>query len=123
MKLKDLNNIDINDLKNIDWRRAKEQLQSRPDLIINVLLVVATLAIVFVTYNKYASTKKASKQEIAELRKKVAALKKSETAQKQNNDFLKDIPKAIAGDQLIAALSEFAIRRDVQILSFSLSMP
>ena len=119
MNLKDLNNIDIKDLRNIDWSQIKDRLQSRPNLLINISLVVVTLLVLFSTFNKYTEATKSSKTEIVGLQERLAALKKFEAAKKKHNDFLKKAPKAIAGDQLIQTLSELAIRRDVQILSFS----
>jgi len=119
MNLKDLNNININDLKNIDWRQVKSRLQSRPDLIINILLIVATLTIVFSAYRKYTTVIKSLAKEKKELSAKSEMLEKLELTRKLYNDFIQDIPEIISGDQMIEALSDFAIERNVQILSFS----
>lgn len=117
--LKDLNNIDIKDLQNIDWSQLKDRLQSQPGLFIHFLLIIVTLAVLFSSFNTYTQANKQSKIETAELNKRLAALDKFEIAKTQHGDFFKEAPKAIAGDQLTQTLSEFAIKRDVQILSFS----
>ena len=119
MNLKDLNNIDIKDLRNIDWSYVKGQLQSRPDLLINILLMIATFTVLISSYSKYTEMKHSSKAETEELQERLAAIEKFEAAKTQHNDFLKTAPKSITGDQLIQTLSEFAINRNVQILSFS----
>ncbi|MCK5179365.1 MAG: type 4a pilus biogenesis protein PilO [Candidatus Omnitrophica bacterium] len=119
MNLKDLNSINVKDLQNIDWDRVKDRIQSQPDLLINILLVIVTFAVLFSTFNTYTKTAKTSKAETIALQKRLVALKKFEAAKKEHSDFLKEIPKAIASDQLIQTLSELAIQRDIQILSFS----
>jgi len=119
MNLKDLNNIDIKDLQNIDLGQIKDRLQGQPDLLIDILLVVVTLVVLSSTFNKYTEATKLSGIETVELQEQLVALEKFEAAKKQHHDFLKEAPKSIAGDQLVQTLSEFAIRRDVQILSFS----
>lgn len=118
MNLKDLNNIDIKDLQNVDWSQAKDRLQSQPDLLINIILVVVTFAVLFSTFNKHTQTTKSSEIEILELQERLDAVEKFETAKTQHSNFLKEAPKSIAGDQLIQTLSEFAIKRNIQILSF-----
>lgn len=119
MNLKDLNKIDIHDLKNIDWRQAKAQLQSRPGLIINILLIGVTLFVVSSAYQKYARLTKSLGREAAELREKADALEKSRLTQKQYDDFLKSVPEVIPGDRMVETLAGFAVNRGVQILSFS----
>ena len=119
MNLKDLNSIDIKDLKNIDLGEIRDRLQSQPDLLIIILLAVVTLAVLFSSFNGYTEATKSSEIETVELQKRLAAIEKLESVQKLHASFVKDAPKAIAGDQLIQTLSEFALRRDVEILSFS----
>ena len=119
MNLKDLNNIDVKDLQNIDWNQIMGRIKSQPDLLINVLLIVVALVVSFSSFTKHAVTKKFSKTKMVELQKKLVALEKFEALKKEHSVFLKEIPKAIASDQLIQTLSELAIQRDIQILSFS----
>lgn len=119
MNLKDLNKINIEDLKGLDWGQAKDRFLSQPDRIINILIVMVTIAVIFSAHKNYTRATKALKKTVIELQEKSAALDKFNAAQEQLNNFIKDAPKEISGDELIEKLSQFAIKRDIQILSFS----
>jgi len=119
MNLKDLNNINIKDLKNIDWGGAKERLQSQPDLLFNILLAIITVVVLFSTYNKYKEMAETSKNKIEILQERLMAYEKLQSVQEQQRAFLSMAPKAINIDQFIQTLSEFAIDRNIQILAFS----
>ena len=119
MNLKNLNKITLDDLKNIDWARVKGYLQSRPDLAINILLVVITFVVMVTSFQKYINARKSSESEIALLKKKQTVLDKLTHTQKQYDRFIKDVQTVITGDQLIEILSKLALQRDIQILSFS----
>ncbi|MBN1869617.1 MAG: type 4a pilus biogenesis protein PilO [Candidatus Omnitrophica bacterium] len=119
MNLKDLNKIDIKDLQNIDWSQIKNRVLTQPDLAINIVMSLITVIILFTTFDKYKATSKIFNDEITDLEKRLAAFEKFEDTEKQTKEFLDKIPKAIGSDQVIQTLSEFAVRRSIQILSFS----
>lgn len=119
MNLKDLNKIDIKDLQKIDLNEVKERVQSRPDLLINIALIVVTVFVIFSSFNKYKDVARTSKLQITKLKKRVDALEQFENVKKELSDFVKESPDAIAGDRFIQILSEIATRRNIQILSFS----
>lgn len=117
--IKKLNNISVDDLKNIDFGRTKEWLQSQPGLIINSLLIIVTIVIVFSSYNKSQESTKLLRKERTQQQEKLKALKSFNALEKQYKSFAKNIPQTIDEDELITVLSEFAIARKVRILSFS----
>jgi Tfp pilus assembly protein PilO len=119
MNLKDLNNINIEDLKNLDWAEAKDRFLSQPDRVLNVLMVIMTISVLFFVYKNYTRVTKALGKKVSDLQEKSAALDKFNAAQEELNNFMKDVPKEISGDELIEKLSQFAINRNIQILSFS----
>jgi hypothetical protein len=119
MNLKDLNSIDIKDLKNIDLTEVKSRIQSQPGLLIIILMAFVTIAVLYSSFNGYTTATKSSKIQTAELQERLAAIEKLEGSQKLHASFVKEAPKAIAADQLIQTLSEFAFQRNVEILSFS----
>lgn len=117
MKLSDLNKIKIEDLKQIDLRQVRENLQSRPDLIIQIVLVLITILTIFSTCNTHKEKTASLKKEVLELRKKSKALEKFETTQKDYNEYIKDTPQVISKIQLSRKISESAERWDIKILS------
>lgn len=117
--LKDLNNIDIKDLQNIDWGAAKDRLQSRPELLINILLTIVTVFVLSSTFKKFIHKSKISKNEQVLLQEKLNAFDKLSAIQKKYRDFRNNVPEVIGDDQLIETLSKFASRHNVQIVSFS----
>jgi len=119
MILKELNSIDVKDLKNIDWRRMANRIQSRPDLAINIVLVIATLVTLLFTYKRYLNKTQDLEDTLSSLEETSEAIDKMEIIRKEYSDFQKSIPDTINANQLIETLSKFALKRDVQILSFS----
>ena len=119
MNLKNLSKIDFNELKNIDWETVKEYLLSRPGLIINVSIIAAT-AVVTLTYcRSQLQSVKALNDEITVLQEKAGVISALDKTQKEYDQFVKQIPQTISADMLIEILSEIALERDVQIVSFS----
>jgi len=119
MNLKDLNNINLKDLQNVDWKDLQDRAQNKPEIIINIVLILVTLAVVGFSYQKGSKTVSSLEKEIKELKEKSEAVRKSTLTTGRYNAFMSKTQKFISGDQLIEKLSEFAIRRNVQILTFS----
>ncbi len=119
MNLKDLNNIDVAALKNIDWSQVRDYLRIRPDLTVNVLLVLATLITMFASYGSYKSSMTTLKRTAKELDEKMKSFEKLQITQKQHDEFLKNAPEAIKKGSFVETISELAIKRDIQIISFS----
>jgi hypothetical protein len=44
MDIKDLAQLDIKDLKNIDYREALKALQSRPDVLISSIVILVSIS-------------------------------------------------------------------------------
>jgi len=119
MKISDLNKITARDIKNYDWRSLKDHLLSDPTPIFCFLAVVITITAVSIAYRTYKGAVKTQRIEIPKLRNRVEALNSFEIVQKHHSDFLAKAPKAISENKLIEILSEIALARSVQILSFS----
>lgn len=117
--IKKLNNISVDDLKNIDFSRSKEWLQSQPGVMINSLLIIITIVIVFSAYSKNRESAKLLQKEYVQLKEKLEVLDGFNTTEKKYKSFTKNLPQTIDKDELITVLSEFAISRKVRILSFS----
>jgi len=119
MNIKDLNQIKVEDLKNVDLSLIKENLLSRPHYIINVVLVVATIAGSIHLYQRNQSETAQIKKEIVKLKDRLSAVKKQKKLEEQHKEFTADFPKIISVDDLGDKLSEFAVLHNVQIVTFS----
>jgi len=120
-----LQNIDVKDLKdlknlkNIDVSQIKEKLQSRPDLLINLVLIITTLFAVFYTYKKNTTEAKMLKAEVGQLEQRMVVVEQGDRSQEEYDNFLTSFPESLPSDQIINKLSEFAGIHNIQILSFS----
>lgn len=123
MKIKTLRNIDIKQilqyLKTINVDQIREVIQTRPDIIIKVVLIGLTLFFSARIIGGYSGTARQLKNEITQMQDKLNAIEESKKIQKQYDDFIRNFPESILPDQLISKLSEFAAQRNVQILSFN----
>jgi len=119
MNIEDLQNININDLKNIDWRSAKERLFSQPNKILNVVIICATLITIHSVYRSWAKTSKTLKVKLTQQEEKTQALEKFKNTQKIFREFLNNVPEVVSENRLIEMLSKIALESGVQIISLS----
>src|SRR3989338_4817335 len=119
MDLRDLNKINLEDLKAIDWELAKAHLLAKPDIAINALMVMIMMAVFVSSFNSYATESKSLKSQISELETKYEAREAFEATQKGYAEFLKNFPETVPDNRLIEILSEIAIKRNIQIIAFS----
>ena len=100
MNLKDLSKLDIKDLQNIDLSQAKDFLTSRPDILINILLIAVTLFATMYVYNRHSLQSTQIEQQILELTEKTEIVDE----QKKTNTALGLVQKSI--DSLVKAIGK-----------------
>lgn len=114
-----LSKIDIKDLKNIDINQIKETVKNRPDILIIIVLIGATLfATISICVSKINEAGSVNNN-IAKMNQRLAAFKESVEAKKNYDDFIANFPKVLPNDQFITKLSEYADNNKVRILDFS----
>lgn len=122
-KIKDwvasLRNINIKDLQNIDAQQLGDMLRQRVDIVLNITLVLVTMAATVLIVKGSGKRSEMLTWEIKQLEERGEAVKESERLKGEYSAFLKSFPEPILTDQLINKLSEFAADRQIQILSFS----
>ena len=122
-KIKDwvasLRNLNIKDLQNIDARQLGDMLRQRIDIVLNITLVLVTMAATVIIVKGSDKRSEMLTWEIKQLEERGEAVKESERLKGEYSAFLESFPGSIVTDQLINKLSEFAAARQVQILSFS----
>ena len=47
MQIKDLRKVDVNELKKLDFAKIQEEILAKPDIAVNVVLVLLSLLVVF----------------------------------------------------------------------------
>lgn len=119
MNIKDLSKLDINDLKNLDFAKIQEGILAKPDLAVNVALVLLSLFAMFQIFNSRQGEIRNMKGQLEELEKKSAIVDTYHSTQKQLTDLIGSLPKGIQEDKVIDQLTDMAANRNVQILSFS----
>lgn len=119
MDLRDLNKITLEDLKAIDWDIAKSNLVRRPDLLFNSAMILVTLIYGIFTYQSSAQKLSSLKGDLSNLEERYSTLQGLETVKEKHAAFIKGVPETISDNQLIEILSEIALKRNVQITSFS----
>ena len=132
MKISDLNKITLTDLKNYDWGAVKDRFLKNSDWssvkdhvlrnpkpIVCALTIIITVTAVSLAYRIRKDVVNTQKTEIKELQKRAEAVEDFEFTKAQYTSFLAKVPEAISEDKLIEMLSEIALARGVQIISFS----
>lgn len=123
MDIKKLQNIDIKQVieyaRSLNIEQIREAVQTRPDLIIKVVLIGLTLFSSMRILGSYSGTARKLGTEIKTMQEKLDAIEESKRIQKEYDDFTANFPESILPDQLISTLSDFAARHNVQILSFN----
>src|SRR3990167_4782658 len=122
-KIKDwvasLRNLNIKDLQNIDARQLGDMLRQRIDIVLNITLVLVTMAATVIIVKGSDKRSEMLTWEIKQLEERGEAVKESERLKGEYSAFLESFPGPILTDQLINKLSEFAADRQGQIRSFS----
>lgn len=122
-KIKDmlaaLRNVNIRDLQNIDARELGEMLRQRIDIVLNVVLVLVTIAATVGIVKGYGKKAQALALEITQMQDRAGAVKESQRLKGEYAALFESFPKPILADQLMNKLSGFAAYRQVQVLSFS----
>ncbi len=114
-----LKNINIKDLQNVDARDVANFLRQRLAIVVNVVLVVVTIAVMANVVKNYGKKSQTLALEIKQKEEKLKVAREADRLAKEHAAFLANFPVPIAADQLIKKLSEFAAARQIQILSFS----
>ncbi len=122
--IKKLQNLDLNDLKNIDLKTINYEkilnfFKAHLDKTIVAASVLATLFFSFQYFiKKHAEITTVSNQ-ITQLEKKIAAIKEYDAVDKKTNDFLNLIPPPVSDEDFMNKLTDFADKRNIQIKSFA----
>ena len=116
---KDLKNLDFSKLKDYNFHRLKDDLASKPNLLINMGLIVATIFCVIIAASNYISTSQGVHVKEVEIASRLDMIQQKTAAEQTLKTYLSTYPTAIPTNQLIGKISEFAEEAHVNIISFS----
>ncbi len=117
-KLREINAKDLQYI--VAWQVARV-FRHRVDILINIILVFATVIVLVVVSQWYSKISKGLKWEISQMEEQGGVIKDFERLRGEYEGLMSQFPKVILTDSLIliSKLSEMATFRHVHILSFS----
>jgi hypothetical protein len=116
---KDLKKIDFSKLKEYNIERIKQDLSTKPKLLINGILLLMTVICILSSFHFYRSGSAKIKKEMDELNQKNEIMQATKTQEVDYKTFMDNLPEIIPNNQLIGRISEIAESSRVNILSFS----
>ena len=116
---KDLKKIDFSKLKEINLDRIREELTTKPKILINSIFILAAVIVSMYSLNYYLRESGVIAQEIVSLNQKLEIISAKKTVDVQYAKFLSELPEIIPNNQLIGKISDFAEKTKINIISFS----
>ncbi|MBF0384665.1 MAG: hypothetical protein HQL27_02220 [Candidatus Omnitrophica bacterium] len=100
MDIRRLNQIKIEDFKNIDFLELKDQILSRPHILINIALAAVTIFLSFGALKSYRVKLSNLKTQVNEANEKLESIKEQEKLNKEHKEFLRNAPYPISIESL-----------------------
>jgi len=116
MNLKDLTQLDINDLRNIDIDQVKSALISKPNVLINIILVGVTVLVAVSVYTNHTVKEKNIEKEIKIASKKLKVVQEHNKILEAIQAFIDSAPVPIEISSLMTMLNENASNFNIQII-------
>ena len=114
-----LQSIDAKDLKNIDFGQVKNNIKSKPDILLIIVLITASLSATIYMYTDYKKKTKEFEEKKITYDDQLNAAKQNEIIKAKYDKFLNEFPDKIIIDQMIEKLSTYAFNYNINIISFS----
>ena len=114
-----LQTIDAKDLKNIDFNDLKNRLiEKQENLILFLLIIISVFATIY-CLSQYINNSQKNHNKIALLKEQLKATDETKITQKDYDEFIKKFPNSISINELGDKLTEFSLKRNIKILSYS----
>ena len=114
-----LNKMELKNLQNIDYTKLLTKVKGRPDLLITIGAIVAAVFISSKIYIHNSGKMDSTKKEIKALEEKITAINNYKQKEEELKQFVSHIPEPINGNNLMNLLTDLAVKRQIQIESFS----
>jgi len=119
MNILDLTKLDVKDLQKVDYKKLWIDIKKSPDSLIMLLIVISAIIFSICYYQKRSQELGTLRNDVIAMRQKVDLVKQYNFHKNEINLFLKDLPKELPQDELIAKLTDMAVKRGVKIESFT----
>lgn len=116
MKIPDISKIDI---KDIDVVKIQNELMQRKELVVQVLLALASIVVGVSAFNGSQAEIAKYKSQIASLQAKTGAIDEYNKTQGEVKDFINKVPAPVSQDKMITLVTDLAGKNDVKILTFN----
>ncbi|MGE0267219.1 MAG: type 4a pilus biogenesis protein PilO [Candidatus Omnitrophota bacterium] len=114
-----LQNVDVRDLKNIDFTQIQENIKSKPDILIIIALLAVSLSATMYFYVNFTKKTKDMEQKSVKYKEQLGSAEQNKTLKEKYDKFMAEFPEKIVIDDLIDKVSVFAINHNIKIISFS----
>jgi len=117
--LQKLNSVKVEDIKNIDVSQLKDNVTKRPDILINIILVIVTLFVASHLHSNRGNENKRLKSEVEKAKKTLITVNQLTKTKEKFDKLIKNFPEPLTEEALIKLLSGFAVKHSIQVISFS----
>lgn len=119
MNLRDISKLDIKDLQKIDYLSFAKDIAKTPDKLIIFLAPVLAVFAGFNVFSRSQAELKAMAADTVQMQEKTGLVSEYKIAQEELQKFLDSTPKKISETEFTDKITELAVKRGVQIESFS----
>ena len=119
MNLKELSQLDVKDLKNIDYKALLEEAKKSPDILINIAVIILVVAFSLFYFNSKKQELQSLTQNTSVLETKWKIFEELQQAQDALKKLRSVIPAEITEANLIDLIARQAEKNSVLIESFS----
>lgn len=119
MKISDLANLDVKDLQNIDYSALFKELKKKPDIIIELVCVIITIALCFYVYNNKKDEFKILSKTFTDLEQKSVIYDEILKGQETLKNLQAAVPEELSESQIIEIITSTAKKPHIKINSFS----
>ena len=116
MKISELTTLDV---KKVDFAQLQDSLLKRQDIVVNGLLIIASLFFMVQTFTGKQKEAEQLKTKITDLEKKIEVIELNTKATNNFKKFFDELPKGMSEDAIIDRLTDFAEKRNIRITSVS----
>jgi len=120
LNLTDIHKMDIKDLQKLDYIGFLKDAKRRPDVALSLVVIPAlTLFVCFHLFFKSGTEQKTLKADVLQREEKIIVVDEYTKLQGDLAQFFKTLPNKISENEFVDKITEFAVKRRVQIESFA----
>lgn len=119
MNLRDIAKLDLKDLQKVDYQGFLKDVSKKPDKIIIILAPLLAIFVGFKTFTNTQTERRTRSSSTVLMESKIVLVDEYKKSQEDLNSFLATMPKQITESEFVNKITDFAVKRGVQIESFS----